>query len=125
MPPQSVAHPPRHLGERARPGRPAGVGPAAAVVTTLVVGLSFDVSVWEVWLNLMVGASVHMPEDEVRAEPEGVALDHTELGGDVMGSWSAATLKTLHRFVGPLMKAGLRQPVRGARWIRASRRMGG
>ncbi|HYO73087.1 MAG TPA: amino acid adenylation domain-containing protein, partial [Archangium sp.] len=37
--------------------------------TTLVVGLSFDVSVWEVWLNLMVGASVHMPEDEVRAEP--------------------------------------------------------
>ncbi|WNG56867.1 amino acid adenylation domain-containing protein [Archangium gephyra] len=37
--------------------------------TTLVVGLSFDVSVWEVWLNLMVGASVHMPADEVRAEP--------------------------------------------------------
>ena len=37
--------------------------------TTLVVGLSFDVSVWEVWLNLMAGASVHMPEDEVRAEP--------------------------------------------------------
>ncbi|MGZ3458229.1 MAG: amino acid adenylation domain-containing protein, partial [Archangium sp.] len=37
--------------------------------TTLVVGLSFDVSVWEVWLNLMAGASVHMPQDEVRAEP--------------------------------------------------------
>ena len=35
----------------------------------VAVGLSFDVSVWEVWLNLMVGASVHMPEDEVRAEP--------------------------------------------------------
>lgn len=34
------------------------------------------------------------------------------------------TLKTLRRFVGPLMKAGLRQPVRGARWIRAGRRMG-
>lgn len=34
------------------------------------------------------------------------------------------TLKTLRHFAGPLMRAGLRQPLRAARWIGAGRRAG-
>ncbi|HSK18962.1 MAG TPA: glycosyltransferase family 4 protein, partial [Longimicrobiales bacterium] len=34
------------------------------------------------------------------------------------------TLKTLRRFIVPLVKAGLRQPVRAARWVRAGRQAG-
>ena len=66
--------------------------------TTLVVGLSFDVSVWEVWLNLMAGASVHMPEDEVRAEPRRLL------------QWLAEEKITVSFMATPMAEAVLEEP---------------
>ncbi|HYO53117.1 non-ribosomal peptide synthetase, partial [Archangium sp.] len=36
---------------------------------TQVAGPAFDASVWEVWPYLTAGASLHIPSDEVKAEP--------------------------------------------------------
>ncbi len=36
---------------------------------TQLAGVGFDASVWELWPYLSAGASVHIPDDETRAEP--------------------------------------------------------
>ncbi|HEX8459414.1 MAG TPA: amino acid adenylation domain-containing protein, partial [Pyrinomonadaceae bacterium] len=36
---------------------------------TLVAGVGFDASVWELWPYLTAGASIHIPDDEVRGVP--------------------------------------------------------
>jgi amino acid adenylation domain-containing protein len=41
--------------------------------TALVAGLGFDASVWEVWPTLAAGASLHLPDDATRVEPERLA----------------------------------------------------
>ncbi|HSP79793.1 MAG TPA: amino acid adenylation domain-containing protein, partial [Myxococcaceae bacterium] len=37
---------------------------------SLVMGMAFDASVWELWSNITAGASVHIPEEEVRVSPK-------------------------------------------------------
>jgi amino acid adenylation domain-containing protein len=37
---------------------------------TYLAGLGFDASVWELWPYLCAGASVHLPENSVRTDPE-------------------------------------------------------
>ena len=37
---------------------------------TQVAGLGFDASVWELWPYLAGGASVHVPEGELRTDPK-------------------------------------------------------
>lgn len=37
---------------------------------TYLAGLGFDASVWELWPYLTAGASVHLPEESVRTDPE-------------------------------------------------------
>jgi amino acid adenylation domain-containing protein len=67
-------------------GRPKGVGiPHAALLNlihwhhsvypvtaadraTLLAGVSFDASVWEIWPYLAVGASLHIPDEAIRAD---------------------------------------------------------
>ncbi|WP_165423843.1 non-ribosomal peptide synthetase [Ktedonosporobacter rubrisoli] len=69
-------------------GRPKGVGithlnlsnmvswyqqtfaPTPADRSTHLVGLGFDVSVWELWTALLAGAQVWLCEDEVRSDPQ-------------------------------------------------------
>lgn len=41
----------------------------AADRTTLVAGVSFDASVWELWPTLAAGASIHIPDIETRLDP--------------------------------------------------------
>jgi amino acid adenylation domain-containing protein len=36
---------------------------------TQLAGVGFDASVWELWPYLTAGASLHLPSDEIRAEP--------------------------------------------------------
>ncbi|HEX5873154.1 MAG TPA: amino acid adenylation domain-containing protein, partial [Pyrinomonadaceae bacterium] len=36
---------------------------------TLLAGISFDASVWELWPYLISGASIHLPDDETRNSP--------------------------------------------------------
>src|SRR6266853_2023690 len=45
-----------------RSERPANV--------TCLAGLGFDASVWELWPYITAGASLHLPEDSVRTDPE-------------------------------------------------------
>jgi len=67
-------------------GRPKGVGVShgallnlihwhhnayqvtAADRATLLAGISFDASVWEVWPNLAAGGSLHIPDEQVRSD---------------------------------------------------------
>jgi amino acid adenylation domain-containing protein len=44
-------------------------GVAAGERTTLVAGVGFDASAWEIWPALAAGAALHVPADEVRADP--------------------------------------------------------
>lgn len=37
---------------------------------TYLAGLGFDASVWELWPYLSAGASVHLPQDSIRMDPE-------------------------------------------------------
>jgi amino acid adenylation domain-containing protein len=37
---------------------------------TLLAGVAFDASVWEVWPYLASGAAIHIPDEETRATPE-------------------------------------------------------
>lgn len=37
---------------------------------TYLAGLGFDASVWELWPYITAGASLHLPEDSVRTDPE-------------------------------------------------------
>lgn len=37
---------------------------------TYLAGLGFDASIWELWPYLTAGASLHLPEDSVRTDPE-------------------------------------------------------
>jgi len=48
---------------------------------TYLAGLGFDASVWELWPYLTAGASLHLPEDSVRTEPE--LLYHWLLGQNI------------------------------------------
>ena len=36
---------------------------------TLLAGVSFDASVWEVWPYLVSGASIHIPDEQIRSDP--------------------------------------------------------
>ena len=45
-----------------------GVGPDDRA--TLLSSLSFDASVWELWPYLTAGATLHVVDDDVRAEPD-------------------------------------------------------
>src|SRR5882672_10193162 len=38
--------------------------------TTQIAGVGFDAAVWELWPSLAAGASVHIPEEAIRQEPE-------------------------------------------------------
>ncbi|SFJ64597.1 non-ribosomal peptide synthetase [Thermoflavimicrobium dichotomicum] len=38
--------------------------------TTLLAGVAFDASVWEIWPTLVAGASLHIPTDDTRLSPE-------------------------------------------------------
>jgi amino acid adenylation domain-containing protein len=67
-------------------GRPKGVGITHAALsnlvtwtqqaykvtcadrTTMLAGVSFDASVWEVWPYLAAGASIHIPDDQTRSD---------------------------------------------------------
>ncbi|WP_394849182.1 amino acid adenylation domain-containing protein [Pendulispora brunnea] len=42
----------------------------AADRATLIAGPAFDASVWELWPYLAAGASVHVPDEEIRTSPE-------------------------------------------------------
>ena len=37
--------------------------------TTLMVGVGFDVSQWEIWSSLAAGATIHVVDDEIRSDP--------------------------------------------------------
>jgi amino acid adenylation domain-containing protein/non-ribosomal peptide synthase protein (TIGR01720 family) len=39
---------------------------------TQIAGTAFDATVWEVWPYLAAGASLHVPEDEIRSSPSGL-----------------------------------------------------
>ncbi|HWG91593.1 MAG TPA: amino acid adenylation domain-containing protein, partial [Candidatus Thermoplasmatota archaeon] len=41
--------------------------------STHLAGLSFDASVWEVWPPLVAGASLHLPDEDTRLDPEALA----------------------------------------------------
>ena len=45
-------------------------GVTAADRTTQLASAGFDAAVWEIWPSLAAGASVHIVDDEVRAQPE-------------------------------------------------------
>jgi amino acid adenylation domain-containing protein len=45
-------------------------GVTAADRATLIAAPTFDASVWELWPYLTAGASVHIPPDDVRADPD-------------------------------------------------------
>ncbi|MBV9924425.1 MAG: amino acid adenylation domain-containing protein [Acidobacteria bacterium] len=44
------------------------VGPADRA--TLIAGVAFDAAVWELWPYLCAGASLYLPDDELRSAPE-------------------------------------------------------
>jgi amino acid adenylation domain-containing protein len=48
--------------------RTFGVSPADRA--TQIASVGFDAAVWELWPTLAAGASVHLPEDTVRSDPE-------------------------------------------------------
>ncbi|WP_158625826.1 non-ribosomal peptide synthetase [Corallococcus carmarthensis] len=80
----------------------AGLGTAARIApgdrATLLTGLAFDASVFEIWPSLSHGASLHLPEEEVRAEPARLVR------------WLAAEAITLATLPTPLAEAALEQP---------------
>ncbi|HSP80997.1 MAG TPA: amino acid adenylation domain-containing protein, partial [Myxococcaceae bacterium] len=98
-------------------GRPKGVGIAhrslgnlvtwhqqAYEVTpderaSLVAGMAFDASVWELWSNITAGASVHIPEEEVRVSPKALL------------QWLAEERLTLGFLPTPMVEAAL-----GEKW---------
>ncbi|MEA2693948.1 MAG: hypothetical protein QOJ16_3335, partial [Acidobacteriota bacterium] len=45
-------------------------GVTAADRATLIAGVGFDASVWELWPYLVAGASLHLPDEETRTSPE-------------------------------------------------------
>jgi amino acid adenylation domain-containing protein len=45
---------------------------SASDIATLLAGVGFDASVWELWPYLCCGASLDIPPDEVRSSPEGL-----------------------------------------------------
>ena len=65
---------------------------------TQVAGLAFDASVWELWPYLTAGASVHLPRDEIRAEPARLL------------QWLADQAITLSFAPTPLAEAMLKEP---------------
>jgi amino acid adenylation domain-containing protein/non-ribosomal peptide synthase protein (TIGR01720 family) len=38
--------------------------------TTMLAGVSFDASVWEIWPTLSAGGSLYIPDEEIRLQPE-------------------------------------------------------
>ena len=40
--------------------------------TTLIASPAFDASIWELWPTLAVGASLHVPPDDLRTDPAGL-----------------------------------------------------
>ncbi|RKG56777.1 amino acid adenylation domain-containing protein [Corallococcus sp. AB011P] len=77
-------------------GTAAGIGPGDRA--TLLTGLAFDATVFETWPSLSHGASLHLPSDEVRAEPARLVR------------WLAAEGITLTTLPTPMAEAALEQP---------------
>ncbi|RKH44041.1 amino acid adenylation domain-containing protein [Corallococcus sp. AB050B] len=79
-----------------------GLGTAAEMgagdKATLLTGLAFDATVFETWPALSHGASLHLPSDEVRAEPARLVR------------WLAAEGITLTTLPTPMAEAALEQP---------------
>ncbi|WP_338264420.1 non-ribosomal peptide synthase/polyketide synthase [Corallococcus caeni] len=79
-----------------------GLGTAARIApgdrATLLTGLAFDATVFETWPSLSHGASLHLPSDEVRAEPARLVR------------WLAAEGITLTTLPTPMAEAALEQP---------------
>ncbi|CCH32569.1 amino acid adenylation domain-containing protein [Actinosynnema sp. NPDC047251] len=48
--------------------------------STLMVGVGFDVSQWEIWSALTSGATIHVVDEEVRAEPAALLDFYAEHG---------------------------------------------
>ncbi len=48
----------------------AAFSTTAADRATLIAGVAFDAAVWELWPYLTVGASLHVPSEAVRTDPE-------------------------------------------------------
>ncbi|MBN8231300.1 amino acid adenylation domain-containing protein [Corallococcus macrosporus] len=80
----------------------AGLGTVAAIApgdrATLLTGLAFDATVFETWPALSHGASLHLPSDEVRAEPARLVR------------WLASEGITLTTLPTPMAEAALEQP---------------
>ncbi|HSU81101.1 MAG TPA: amino acid adenylation domain-containing protein, partial [Thermoanaerobaculia bacterium] len=64
----------------------------------VVVSPSFDVSVWEIWSTLAAGASLHVPDEEVRTAPARLV------------EWLAREEITAGFFPTPLVEALLEEP---------------
>ncbi|XYI03830.1 non-ribosomal peptide synthase/polyketide synthase [Sorangium sp. So ce1128] len=82
-----------------------GVTPADRA--TLVAAPGFDASVWEVWPHLVAGASLWIPDDEVRASPS------------ALWAWVAANGITLTFLPTPLAEAMLAEPAGSTGALRA------
>ncbi len=66
---------------------------------SLVAGLGFDATVWEIWPALAAGAALHLPDEEVRTDPERLA------------AWLAASRVTVGFLPTPVAELAL-----AARW---------
>jgi amino acid adenylation domain-containing protein len=73
-------------------------GVTAADRASLVASPGFDASVWETWPYLAAGASLHIPDDEVRLSPQR------------MTTWLAAEGITLAFLPTPLAEAAIEEP---------------
>jgi amino acid adenylation domain-containing protein len=73
---------------------PVGPGDRA----TLMAGPAFDGSIWELWWFLSAGAAIHIPDDEVRLSPRGLA------------EWMARERITVSFLPTPLAEALLAEP---------------
>ncbi|HEY1270473.1 MAG TPA: HAD-IIIC family phosphatase [Terriglobales bacterium] len=72
---------------------------SAADRATMLAGLAFDASVWELWPYLASGASIHLPDEDTRATPS------------KMMPWLAANDITLAFLPTPLAEAVIEEPL--------------
>ncbi len=79
----------------------------AADRASLVAGLAFDATVWELWPYLTAGASVHLPGEDVRKVPEQLL------------EWLADQRVTLSFAPTPLAEAMLAEPMPAGLCLRA------
>ena len=68
---------------------------------TLLAGVAFDASAWELWPYLTAGASIHLPDEATRTMPERLV------------EWLAAERITLCFLPTPLAEAVMDEAVAG------------